>query len=69
MILVYNLSLTILCKMSFYYWIDYNIASVPKVTNNNFSKKRVYADNTLCNFFYFFNIFFLCYIDNFLLLY
>ena len=39
--LVYDPKLIILSKMSLDYWIEYNLVGVPKVTDNNFSKKRV----------------------------
>ena len=41
MILVYESLFTILCKISLYYWVEYNLASALRISNNNFFKKRI----------------------------
>ena len=51
-ILVCDSPVTILSKLSLYYLLEYNLAGTSRVSNNNFSKKRVWAGNTLRNFLF-----------------
>ena len=40
MILVYDPPLTILCKVSLYCWVEYNLIDTLRASNNNFSKNK-----------------------------